>query len=215
MKTSIITLLLVALTTLAPASQTLADTILTSAIRADDMATVKTLLDQGARTDTRSNRFTPLALAAIRGNADMVALLLKAGADPDLASLSGANALSTAVRSCRAGLDIVRMLVAAGADLENRSGDGITPVMLAVQEQRTDIALYLLDAGADVNTLNPFGEGLLNYAIYVKNPVLIQSVLDRGIETTQLRKLFTTIDYDPPGIGDTPSHHQVLCSQVF
>ena len=194
-----------------PVSGSLADSALASAIRADDATAVRTLLDQGEITEAMSNRFTPLAIASIRGNPVIVQLLLQAGADPNAVSLSGANALSIAIRSCKADIEIVKMLVEAGADIENRSGDGITPVMLAIQEQLTDVALLLLESGADVNTLNPFGEGLLNYAIYVKNPVLIQAVMDRGIETSQLRKLFTTVEYDPPGISDTPSHHQTVC----
>ena len=194
-----------------PVSGSLADSALASAIRADDATAVRTLLDQGEITEAMSNRFTPLAIASIRGNPVIVQSLLQAGADPNAVSLSGANALSIAIRSCKADIEIVKMLVEAGADIENRSGDGITPVMLAIQEQLTDVALLLLESGADVNTLNPFGEGLLNYAIYVKNPVLIQAVMDRGIETSQLRKLFTTVEYDPPGISDTPSHHQTVC----
>ena len=194
-----------------PVSGSLADSALASAIRADDATAVRTLLDQGEITEAMSNRFTPLAIASIRGNSVIVQSLLQAGADPNAVSLSGANALSIAIRSCKADIEIVKMLVEAGADIENRSGDGITPVMLAIQEQLTDVALLLLESGADVNTLNPFGEGLLNYAIYVKNPVLIQAVMDRGIETSQLRNLFTTVEYDPPGISDTPSHHQTVC----
>lgn len=64
-----------------------------------------------------------------------------------------------------------------------------------------------------INTLNPFGEGLLNYAIHVKDPILIQALMERGINTHQLRKLFTTVDYDPPGFLDQPSHHEVVCAQ--
>lgn len=193
------------------AGQSGADTALELAIRADDAAAVRALLEQGVDTDTQSNRFTPLAVAAMRGNADIVRLLLRSGADPNSPSLSGANALSTAIRSCKADIEIVELLVGAGADIENRSGDGLSPAMLAIQEQRTGIALLLLESGADVNSLNPFGEGLLNYAIYMKNAILIRAVLDRGVETSQLRKLFTTVDYDPPGMLENPSHLDVVC----
>ena len=193
------------------AGQSEADTALELAIREDNSVAVQLLLEQGVDTDTHSNRFTPLAVAAIRGNADIVRLLLQAGADPNSTSLSGANVLSTAIRSCKADIGIVKLLIAAGADIENRSGVGLSPAMLAIQEQRTNIALLLLESGADVNSLNPFGEGLLNYAIYMKNPVLIQAVLDRGVEISQLRKLFTTVDYDPPGMLENPSHLSVVC----
>ncbi len=115
------------------------------------------------------------------------------------------------MRSCRATAKLIRRLIDAGADLENRSGDGITPLQLAVQEELTVLALQLIDAGADINTLNPFGEGILNYAIYTRNNRLIRRALELGVNTDQLAHLFTTVDYDPPGMGDAKAHHSVLC----
>ena len=190
-----------------PASEALA-----RAIRADDAGAVRAALESGADVDAPWRLFRPLALAAIRGEPEIVKLLLAAGADPDAGSLGRGGALSMAVRSCRAGLDVVGALIAAGADLEDRSGVGITPLMVAIQEKRVDVALRLLEAGADVNALGPFGDGVLNYAIYVKEPALVRAALDRGVDVDQLRVLFTTVDYDPPGIADARSHHEVLCA---
>jgi len=188
---------------------------LSDAIRADDLAAVRAALTAGSDVEASSRRITPLALAAIRGNVDIVDALLAAGADPDTPSLGRANALSMAVRSCHTGPDVIDTLIEAGADVENRSGVGITPLMVAIQEKRTDLALLLIEAGADVNTLGPFGDGVLNYAIYVKDTVLIGAALDHGVDTAQLRKLFTTGEYDPPGIADARSRHEVLCGSRF
>ena len=198
-----------------PLGNVVADPSLPDAIRAEDTGAVRAALAAGADVESRDGAFTPLALAAIRGNAELVRLLLGAGADPNAPTLGGMNALSMAVRSCHAGLDVVDALLAAGAGTENRSGVGITPLMLAIQEKRTAVALRLLEAGADADTLGPFGDGALNYAIYVEDPVVIGALLDRGVDTAQLRKLFTTIDYDPPGIDGAKSHHEVLCDPHF
>lgn len=186
---------------------------LIEAIRSGDSVGLEKLLEAKVDVNDRQGRFTPLALASIKGDLLMVNLLLDNEADPNAPSLNGANALSIAVRSCRAPMELIYRLIDAGADIENRSGVGITPLMFAVQEEQTELALNLIDAGADVNTLNPFGEGVLNYAIYTQNTTLIQKALDAGVKTEQLAKLYTTIDYDPPGIGDAQSHHNVLCQR--
>lgn len=186
---------------------------LADAVRAGDIGIVSEMLVNDEDANAQGGQFTPLAIAAVRGDLPMVDLLLNHDADPNGASLNGANALSIAVRSCRATDDLIKRLVSAGSDLENRSGVGITPLMLAVQEEMTDVAILLMDAGADVQTLNPFGEGILNYAIYTKNNTLIKEALERGVDSDQMTKLFTTVDYDPPGIGSAVSHHSVLCAR--
>ena len=184
---------------------------LIQAVRSSDYAMAEQLAQSGVDVNKRRGRFTPLAVAAAKGDLPMLELLLDHDADPNLPSLNGANALSIAVRSCRASLDLIHRLIQAGADLENRSGVGITPLLFAVQEEQTELALMLIREGADTNTLNPFGEGILNYAIYTENTELIRTALDLGVETTQMHKLFTTVDYDPPGIGNAQAHHKVLC----
>lgn len=58
---------------------------------------VKTLLDNGAEVDARSqDRRTPLMLAASKGNKEIVKMLLDAGADPALTDRTGETAESLA-----------------------------------------------------------------------------------------------------------------------
>ncbi|MBW0001505.1 MAG: ankyrin repeat domain-containing protein [Verrucomicrobia bacterium] len=58
---------------------------------------VKTLLDNGAEADARSeDRRTPLMLAASKGNKEIVKMLLDAGADPALTDRTGETAESLA-----------------------------------------------------------------------------------------------------------------------
>lgn len=91
---------LLCLAVCAPSVQ--ADAGLAAAIRANDLNAVRAALAAGADVETPSNELRPLALAAIRGELEMVDLLLAAGADPDAISLGRGNTLSMAVRSCRA-----------------------------------------------------------------------------------------------------------------
>jgi ankyrin repeat protein len=144
-----------------------------------------------------------LMLAAIRGEAPIVELLIEAGADVDWVGIHGYNALSAAVRSCRAGWDVAQALLDAGADIENRSGASLTPLMVAIQEERPTFVRGLIARGADIDALNAYGEGALNYAIYYKEPEYISLLLDRGVDTDPLRRLFGGLyTYYYPNFGD-------------
>ncbi|MEJ6403881.1 ankyrin repeat domain-containing protein [Yoonia sp. 2307UL14-13] len=181
---------------------------LDDAIRQGDVLRADAAIDDGASIDAPIPPFmmTPLAMAAIRDDLPMVDLLLSEGADPDAPGLRGMNALSAAVRSCTAGADVIAALIDAGADLEDRSGADLTPLMAAIQEERTDIALLLMDKGADVNVLNQYRDGVLNYAIYTKNPVIVQAAMAADVDLTQLDILFTTGVYYYPGFGSARPH---------
>lgn len=158
--------------------------------------------------------FTPLALAAVKGEADFVEGLLEAGADPDAPAMSGLTPLALAIRSCRADPRIVGMLVAAGADIDARSGAGLSPVQVAIQFGRNDIAALLIALGADIQAVNLYRDGVLNYAIYYQTPEIIQLALRNRVRTDQLSVLFTTsryyqMDFGPGGLGA----RQDLCSR--
>jgi hypothetical protein len=186
---------------------------LEAAVRSGDLAAAEAALAAGETPDFVSPPFnlSPLALSAARGDTDMVRLLLDAGADPDVPTHRGMTALSVAVRSCGAGPDVISALIAAGADLEDGSGAGLSPLMVAIQEERTEIALLLLAEGADVNTRNQYGDGVLNYAIYWRNPTLIEEAMDRGVDTGQLRLLFETRVYYYPGFGQARPQAALNC----
>ncbi|MCR9137352.1 MAG: ankyrin repeat domain-containing protein [Alphaproteobacteria bacterium] len=157
----------------------------------------RTMLNEGADPDSTRDRlsFTPLALAAVRGETEFVRALLEAGADADGPVAMGLTPLAVAVRSCRVDPQIVRMLVAAGADINAPSGAGLSPVQAAIQAGRNDIAALLIDLGADIQAVNLYGDGVLNYAIYYEAPDIIQLALRKRVRTEQLSVLFTTSRY--------------------
>ncbi|MEZ5351309.1 MAG: ankyrin repeat domain-containing protein [Bryobacteraceae bacterium] len=107
------------------------------------------LRDEAARllagSDAPSRHFA-LAQAAQHGHADVVALLLDAGEDPDRYNPKGAHAHSTPLhQAALAGhLEVVRLLVERGAriDLRDRIHSG-TPLGWAEYGGQSAVAAYL------------------------------------------------------------------------
>ena len=73
-----------------------------------------------ARDVKAANQFgvTPLSLACTNGNAAMVGLLLKAGADPNTALPEGETVLMTAARTGKP--EVVKVLLASGAEVNRK-----------------------------------------------------------------------------------------------
>ena len=92
---------------------------------------------------------TPLWLACSKANAAMVEKLLKAGADPNLALLSGETALMAAAE--KGSLDAVKLLLDHGANVNAKEPqEGQTAIIWAAAEKHSDILKVLLEHGADV-----------------------------------------------------------------
>jgi ankyrin repeat protein len=114
----------------------------------------KTYLEMGADADGDSlSTTTPLTLAVANSSSGMVAVLLDAGANPNLLDRDGYSALG---RACASGdLEIARLLFIRGADpnfgqrlsssSEKSSWNGVcTPLLLAARYGHSDIVKLLL-----------------------------------------------------------------------
>ncbi len=89
-------------------------------------------------------RVTPLHSAAATRNAELVKLILRAGADPNPQQQSGYTALHSAAFHNDA--EMARALLDAGADRNLRSDDGLTAVELATQKNHGDVAAVLAES---------------------------------------------------------------------
>ncbi|ATB47584.1 ankyrin repeat domain-containing protein [Corallococcus macrosporus] len=107
-----------------------------------DEAAVRALLDAKASPDAAA--FAPPLVAATEyGFANLVTLLVKAGANVNAANESGASALWTAAANGFA--DIARCLVEAGAARDQADNDGKMPAIIAVENDHVALSNYLND----------------------------------------------------------------------
>ena len=128
------------------------------AVRCNHLARARQKLNAGAdvnREEDPDNNDTPLEVAISLDSADMVALLLEFGADPNRQSAShnydgsmfgGDTSLHEAVHMGSAKL--VKLLLAHGADPNITNAAGLTPIELAHRKDRMHLA-SLMEAQID------------------------------------------------------------------
>lgn len=127
-------------------------TALTKAAICGDMATVLSLLRQGANADEANERTeTPLICAIYARRVDIAEVLLKAGADVNKLDKWGHTPLIEAANGgC---VSIVMLLVEYGANLNCVDTNGDTPLLAALWRGDLRILATLLDNGADLDIL--------------------------------------------------------------
>lgn len=91
---------------------------------------------------------TPLHFAAQEQRADMVRLLLKAGAIVDAEDKHGNTPLWKAVFSSRGDGEVIGILRAGGADPNHANRDSTSPVGLARRIANYDVARFFADLPA-------------------------------------------------------------------
>ncbi len=101
------------------------------------------------KATTRLGANTPIVIAARNGNAPVVEVLLKSGADADAATSTGTTPLMLAAAS--GSVEAVKLLLGADADIEAKeSSMQQRPLMFAAAFSRVEVMKVLIAAGADV-----------------------------------------------------------------
>ena len=141
---------------------------------------LKSLLQHGAAIETRDREgYTPLWLAAFRGDKDAMALTTAQKADPNAKDSHGRSALhilgETAQR--RDVKPLMQLLLDAGADINARDPDGSTPLYLAVKGDYREVAQFLLAHKADPNTKDKDGDTPLHLAVWRNQKAMVELLL--------------------------------------
>jgi len=128
---------------------------------------VQLLLDHQAEVNAQDQAgWSPLMIASLAEDRDIVILLVQYGAMPDLRHNTGHTALSLVVCSSMQHKEcIVRSLLSAGANANWSDPAGTTLLMHAVQRHWASCVDLLIQYGADVHATNSAGQTALELAV--------------------------------------------------
>lgn len=163
---------------------------LITAAAQNDLQGVEMLLKNGAdanANDVLGNR--PLLHASRLGSAEMVRILLEAGADPNAKGM-GYTALGLAALNGYA--QVADWLLQFGAYVEKRSDNDLTPLMNAALLNNVTTIQVLLRYDAVVDRENNAGRTALSYAAEGGAEQVIGLLLARGADINAVDKKFNT-----------------------
>lgn len=119
---------------------------------------------------------TAFIQSAGRSETDMMALLLKYGADVNQTDKSGWTALNNVCLSGKA--DHAEFLIRNGADMEIANASGDTPLINAVKNDHWSCADLLVIAGADVSRKDSNGHSAVDLAEKMGNKDIVKVIRD-------------------------------------
>lgn len=167
-----------------------ADAPVADAAMAGDKDTVRALLKQGVDVNAaQGDGMTALHWAARRGDVDLAAMLLYAGANARASTRLGAyTPLIMASQNGNAAL--IDALIRAGADPKAATTNGTTPLMLAAASGQADAVKLLLDKGADPNAKESArGETALMFAANFNRVEAMKALLEKGADIQAATKV--------------------------
>ncbi len=143
-----------------------------------------------------------LRSAVYAGNADIIRLLLDAGAEVDGPRMLIWSRLQKQLQLPRKDLPVSFMSMALHADRQDtiklwrwcrvRQRRDESPLSLAIKTERRDIIDMLLDAGADINYIAHEHDSPLGLAARIGNTELMQHLIDRGANVNGAKAVLHT-----------------------
>ncbi|KAK6363606.1 hypothetical protein TWF730_001030 [Orbilia blumenaviensis] len=146
------------------------------------------VLDWMAQTGTDINQmdkrgYTPLHLAAKNGNHEVITILLKHNADPNVkARPTDQIALHLAVEMGHYKISLA--LIDSGSDLLARDKEGMAPLHVAARQGKLDLVKLLIDRGSDINGRQKDRRTALHLAAIENRPEVVEEFISHK-ETDQ------------------------------
>ena len=166
---------------------------------------VSLLLEAGAETNLKLNVYTALYFATVENYHEVVELLLRFNADPNIpADIDGTTPLMIACSHRQK--KIVKLLLQAGAyvDLQGKDSYGRqTALHTPAYDNATEILSLLLDAKANVNIQNIDGYTPMHYICVNGNEEMVQRFLSAGADVNLCSHK-----------GDSPLHAAVISNHT-
>ncbi len=158
------------------------DAPLLAAVKAADVDTVRSLVDQGVDVNQAApDGATALHWAVHRNDAGLAGLLLEAGADVSAKNRYGVQPISLAAENGSA--EILEALLEAGADANAALPEGETVLMTAARTGNAAAIRVLLVRGADPNLRDSFrGQTALMWAAARNNADAVHALAELGAD---------------------------------
>lgn len=155
------------------------DSIHEAVIKGDLNAVQATLESDKDLLEARnSDNFTPLLLASIHGQTEIVRFLIKKGANIHAGDNENSTSLHNA--AARGHLDIVSLLIDKGARINQCDGNGMTALHFAASSGRPACAKLLIEKGANVNAREINGRTPLFFNARQGNKEIFELLLEKG-----------------------------------
>jgi ankyrin repeat protein len=162
-------------------------TALMQAVKKNDVEAVRQLIGKGIDVNQLdANNDSPLIMAAYKGHTEIVALLLKAGAD--VAAVDpGMKATALHAAAYAGNTEAAKLLIEFGIDIDKQGPvNGYTALHDAIWENNVETARVLIEAGAKLTLKSRDGETPLEFA-KSKHRQEIISFIERRIAASHKR----------------------------
>ena len=150
---------------------------------------LQAITDHGADLiATNKMNWTALMIASAMSYIDDINVLLKAGADPNIANTYGDTCLHDAV-SAACDKEVLQAIIEHGADVNAANKNSETALMMAREKSNAAAIHVLLNAGADPNIANADGYTSLHHTVRKNyNKEVFQAIIDHGADVNARNK---------------------------